>query len=289
MDASNVIPVAETNTDQFRAWDGAEGTYWAEHAEYFDRSALPFHRRLLTAAAIAEDERVLDIGCGTGQASLLAAQAATAGAVLGVDLSSPMLDYARRRADAEGAAHVTFEQGDAQIHPFESGAFDVAISNAGATFFGDLVAGFANVARALRPGGRLVLLTWQPLPQNEWIRAFRNALAVGRDLPPPPPDAPNPFALADADRVQAVLAAAGFVDIDLQGAHEAMWFGDDADDAYQFVIGLLGWMLDGLDDAGKVRARDDLRASTAAHETADGVFYDSALWIIRAVRPTYHS
>jgi SAM-dependent methyltransferase len=285
MDATNAIPVADTNTDQFRAWDGDEGAYWAAHADYFDRSALPFHQRLLTAAAIAEDDRVLDIGCGTGQTSLLAAQAAKSGTVLGVDLSSSMLNYARRRAVAEGASNVTFEHGDAQIHPFAAGAFDVAISNAGATFFGDLVAGFANVARALRPGGRLVLLTWQPLAQNEWIGAFRNALAAGRDLPAPPPDAPNPFALADPDRVLNVLASAGFVGVELEGAHEAMWFGDDAEDARQFVLGLLGWMLEALDDADKVRAVDGLRASTAAHETADGVLYDSAVWIVRAVRP----
>jgi hypothetical protein len=63
-----------------------------------------------------------------------------------------------------------------------------------------------------------------------------------------------------------------------------MWFGHDADDAYQFVLGFLGWMLRDLDDAGRTRALDALRATTRAHEQPDGVIYDSAVWIIRARR-----
>ena len=63
-----------------------------------------------------------------------------------------MLDYARRRAAEEGVTNVTFEQADAQIHPFEPGAFDVAISRTGAMFFGDHAAAFTNIGRALRSG-----------------------------------------------------------------------------------------------------------------------------------------
>ena len=279
------ISVAPANAEQLRAWDGDEGAYWATHAEYFDRSALPFHHRLLAAAAIHEHDRVLDIGCGTGQTTLRAARSAAAGSVLGIDLSSPMLAYARQRAADGHLENVSFLQADAQIHPFDPDAFDVAISNTGATFFGDLRAGFSNIARALRPGGRLALLTWQPLPDNEWVGELTGALAAGRALPSPPPDAPHPFALADPDRVRSILTAAGFAEIDLEPAHERIWFGHDADDAYQFVLGLLGWMLDGLDDVGKTGALDALRATTRRHDTPDGVLYDSAVWIIRAVLP----
>lgn len=284
MVATNSIPVDSANTEQLRAWDGDEGAYWASHAEHFDRSAVPFHRRLLDAAAIEAAARVLDIGCGTGRSTRDAARAAHAGSALGVDLSSRMLDYARGRAAEEGIANVAFEQADAQIAPFDAESFDVAISNAGATFFGDLVAGFTNVARALRPGGRVALVTWQSLPHNEWIGELRGALAGGRDLPEPPPDAQSPFALAEPDRVRNILTSAGFEHVELDGATERMWFGDDGNDAYEFVLGLLGWMLDDLDDAGKARARDALRATTTAHETSDGVLYDSAVWTIRAVR-----
>jgi ubiquinone/menaquinone biosynthesis C-methylase UbiE len=119
---------------------------------------------------------------------------------LGVDLSSRMIAEARRRAEAEGVTNVRFEQADAQIYPFDPEAFDVAISRTSAMFFGDPVAAFTNTARALRPGGRLVLLTWQSLPRNEWLLEWTAALTAGRGLPTPPPGAPGPLSLSEPDR-----------------------------------------------------------------------------------------
>jgi len=284
MTATSAVPVDSSNVEQLRAWDGDEGEYWADNAEYFDRSVAVYHERLLTAAAIAERDHVLDVGCGTGQTTRDAARAASAGAAFGVDLSSRMLDFARRRAAEEGVTNVTFAQADAQIHPFEPDAFDVAISRTAAMFFGDHVAAFGNIGRALRSGGRLVLVTWQPLAGNEWIREISRALAAGRDLPTPPPDA-GPFSLSDPDRVRALLASAGFADVELEGTTAGMWFGNDADDAHGVVLGLMGWMLGGLDDAGRRRAIDALHATMAAHETPDGVLFESAAWTIQATRP----
>ena len=97
-------------------------------------------------------------------------------------------------AVSEGLDNVEFRHADAQIYPFESASFDVVISRMGSMFFGDPIAAFTNLHRALRPDGRLTLLTWQGLTENEWLTEFRAALAVGRDLPTPPPDAPSPFA-----------------------------------------------------------------------------------------------
>ena len=108
---------------------------------------------------------MLDIGCGTGQTTRDAARAASAGSALGVDLSSRMLDYARRRAAEEGVTNVTFAQADAQIHPFEPGAYDVAISRTAAMFFGDHVAAFTQH----RPG-----------PAPGWTPRARDLAAAGR-------------------------------------------------------------------------------------------------------------
>jgi SAM-dependent methyltransferase len=285
MTRTEAVPVDPTNRDQLRAWDGDEGSYWAAHPEHFERALDRYDDAFFAAAAIGPTDRVLDIGCGTGGTTRRAASTATSGWVLGVDLSSAMLEVARRRAADEGLTNVAFEQVDAQIHPFEAGTFDVAIGRTSAMFFGDRVAGLTNVARALRPGGRLALLTWQPFPHQEWIRELSTALAAGRDLPTPPPDAPGPFTLADPDVIHEVLGAAGYTDVTLGDRREPMWFGDDADDAYQLVLGLLGWMLEGLDDTGRATAQEALRATITAHETADGVLYDSATWIIGATSP----
>jgi SAM-dependent methyltransferase len=284
MTATSAVPIHPSNAEQLRAWDGDEGAYWAEHADYFDRSVATYHAALLATAAITSTDRVLDIGCGTGQTTRDAARAAVHGSALGVDLSARMLDHACRRAADQGVTNASFQQVDAQIHPFPPEAFDVAISRTGATFFGDLTAAFTNISRAMVPGGRLVLVAWQPLPANEWIRAISGALAAGRDLPAPSPDASGPFSLSDPIRARTILRAAGFTDIEFEATTAGMWFGTDADDAHRFVLGLMGWMLQGLDDTGRARATDRLQATMAAHETSDGVVFGSAAWTIRGSR-----
>lgn len=282
---TETIAVAASNQAQANAWDGDEGTYWAENADHFDRSVTPYHGALLGAASIGDGDHVLDIGCGTGQTTRDAALRATAGHAVGVDLSSRMLAVAAERARERAVTNIEFLQADAQHHRFAPEGFDVAISRTGTMFFGDHVAAFTNIGTALRPGGRLALMTWQPLAENEWIPTFATALAAGRPVPTPPPDAPGPFALSDPDRVRSVLTDAGFVDIELDGRSEGMWFGQDADDAHRFVLGLLGWMLGDVDEPTRARGLQNLQEAMAAHETGDGVIFGSAAWIITARRP----
>jgi SAM-dependent methyltransferase len=280
-----VLRVDPGNTGQARAWDGDEGAYWADNAERFDRAVAAYHGPFMAACRIARGERVLDIGCGTGQATRDAARAAGPGSALGVDLSARMIELARRLAAGQDIENVSFEQADAQIHPFGAGSFDAAISRTGTMFFADPGAAFTNIGRALGPGGRLVMLAWQGPGPNEWVRELAGALAAGRDLPGPPPDGPGPFALADPGRVRALLAGAGFTGITLEALHEPMWFGSDPDQAHRFVLGLLGWMLDGLDQAGRKRALDALTATVTAHAGRDGITFASAAWLICAQRP----
>ena len=278
------LRVALSNVEAAKAWDGGEGVYWATHADYFDRSIAAYHLPFLEAAMIEPGERVLDIGCGTGQTTRDAARRASPGGTLGVDLSSEMIDLARRIAAAEGLDNARFEQADAQIYPFAEGSFEAAISRTGAMFFGDAQAAFGNIARAIRIGGRLTLLSWQPPTANEWVGELTGALAAGRDLPAPGPGAPGPFALADPSWVNQLLTETRFTDVEIDPLQGPMWFGVDSDDAYDFALGLLGWMLAGLDGNHRARALSALRSTVAAHHTADGVVYNSGTWLIRARR-----
>jgi SAM-dependent methyltransferase len=285
MDPEQHLIADPSNAGQVGAWDGSEGAFWTAQARRFDETLANCHSQFLAAAGILERDHVLDVGCGTGQATRDVARVATKGSALGVDLSSRMIALAREIAAAEGLDNVEFRHADAQIHPFETAAFDVAISRMGSMFFGDPSAAFANLHRALRPEGRLTLLTWQGLTDNEWLTEFRSAMAVGRDLPTPPPDAPSPFSLSDPDRVRAILGDAGFTDISFQALHEPMSFGPDPDDAFDFVSGLTGWMREGLDEAGRDAALAALRTTIAEHTGDHGVAYESATWIIQARNP----
>jgi SAM-dependent methyltransferase len=276
--------VDPSNADMAKGWDGPTGDLWTENADLFDAGVARYLPPFLAAAAIGPGAQVLDVGCGIGKTTREAARLATGGSVTGVDLSARMLDLAARRAKQEGLTNVRFEQADAQVADLGVARYDQVISRNGVMFFGDPVAAFTNIARALRPDGRMALLVWQPLAENEWLGAFREAVAVGRDLPLPPPDAPGPFSMGDPERVRAVLDAAGFDQPEFEGVREPMFYGQDVATAMRYVLGVVGGMLTDLDDAARAEALAALRATLEAHLGADGVTYRSAMWIITAGR-----
>lgn len=178
---------------------------------------------LLHAAAPRAGERIVDVGCGGGKTTIAAAGAvAPDGQAIGVDLSRPILELARRRADEAGAGNTTFLQADAQTDALGDGDYDAAISQFGIMFFEDPVAAFANIGSHLRPAGRLVFACWQPRERNAWFAA--NALAPFVPAPPPVPEgrvAPGPFAFGDADYVTGILTDAKFTDIRVE-PHDAV-------------------------------------------------------------------
>jgi len=274
------------NVEQAASWDGPSGDAWVAR-EAFQNAALAAHtEHLFAAAAVQPTDRVLDVGCGTGDTTRAAARLAADGEAHGVDLSTAMLARAREAAAADGLINVTFEQADAQVHDFAEAHFDAVISRFGVMFFGDPVAAFANLARATRPGGRLAVVTWQPFDRNEWVAVPRAALALGGDVAPIPEDVPGPFGLADAERVRRVLADAGWSDVQLDDAPAPYDYGADPDTAARHAseIGVLRGLLEGLDDTEIARAMDALTAAMAEHATPDGVRLDSRTWIVRAVR-----
>ena len=263
--------VDPVNAAQLDAWDGKQGEFWAANADRFDRAVARHHARLIDE--VRPGERVLDIGCGAG---LTTHDAARRGAgALGIDLSSAMIALAARRHGSEG---VEFVQGDAKVYDFPAAAFDIAISRHGAMFFGDPVGAFTNIARALKGGGRLALITWQAQGLNEFRTAVHTAL-TGAPPVDPPAEAPSPFSLSDPDRVTALLGKAGFEDVALEAVLEPMCFGRDVDEAFGFLVDHFGGA---AEEGDRERAFAALRADVEAHATDDGVLYGSAAWLVTA-------
>lgn len=276
------------NADQIAYWNNSAGATWAALQDRLDRQIEPLGQRAMDAGAPKAGEQVLDIGCGCGQTSLeLAQRVGPNGQVLGVDISEPMLEVARRRGGEAGLANVSFLAADAQTRAFPPGGFDLAFSRFGVMFFDDPTAAFRNIAAALRPDGRLAFVCWRPLAENPWMGApMQAALSLLPPMPPPAdPTAPGPFAFADPERLRGILAAAGLTDIDI-APHDQMIGGNDLDEtvAMSLRVGPLGAVLrenPELKD-GVVGA---IREALARHLTPQGVMLASATWIVTAKRP----
>jgi SAM-dependent methyltransferase len=254
-------------------------------ADHYDAELRRHNERLRAATGIRSADRVLDVGCGAGQTTRDAARAAAAGSALGVDVSERLLERARERTAAEGLPNVTYELGDAQVHRFAPEQFDVVISRFGTMFFGDPVAAFSNIARATRPEARLVMLVWQGHDRNEWATAIDEALSPGAGMPAPPEGA-NPFSLAEPAVLESILGTAGFDAVDIAGVREPVFYGPDAGSAYEIVCSMsrTRQLLASVDGAAAALALARLRRLLAAHETGQGVAFDSRAWIVTAKR-----
>jgi SAM-dependent methyltransferase len=280
----NAVGTEIVNTEQAAAWDGHEGDVWTEQADRYDRASRRVWQRFPAAELVATDDRVLDLGCGTGGPTRDVARVASRGSVMGLDLSTRMLELARTRSADQSLDNVTFVRGDAQVFPFEPAGFDVAMSSFGTMFFNDPVAAFTNIGDGVRAGGTLALLAWRTLPENEWLMSLRGALAVGRELPVPPAEAPTPFSLADPARVRRILGAAGFDRIELEPIDEPIEIGADASDALEFAktMGIVEGLTDGIDAQARATAMSNLASLFEANESAEGVLLASAAWLITA-------
>ncbi|TYC07879.1 methyltransferase domain-containing protein [Actinomadura syzygii] len=263
------------NTHQAEAWNGYEGRHWADHHARYDAMNGGFNEFLLDGAAIGPRDRVLDIGCGNGQVTRLAARRAGLGAATGVDLSGPMLARARSLAAEEGVANVTFEQGDVQVYPFGDDAFDVAISRVGVMFFADPVAAFGNVRRALRADGRLAFLAMAPLGGTD----LGTVLAALPPLPEPAIGEHGPLSLSDPDRVREILEGAGFRDVAARRVEAGQIFGRDADDAARF---LADWGPIRYNHGDGDEVFQTLRVAVKPFERGGAVRLRGTSWLVKA-------
>jgi SAM-dependent methyltransferase len=131
-----------------------------------------------------------------------------------VDISAPLIELARRRADVQGLTNASFVVADVQQEPVPGAPFDAAISQFAVMFFDEPVTAFSNIRRQLVGGGRLGFACWQAPDQNAWFPGR----ALAGIVPPPPPPEPgksptHPFSLADPHQTTGILEASGWREV----------------------------------------------------------------------------
>jgi len=275
------------NAGQLEQW-AREGEQWVAEAGRYDTMLEPFGQAVLAAASLSPGERVADVGCGNGALTIDAARrVGPTGMAVGIDISAPMLDLARRRATQAGVGNVEFVEADAQVCRFGGGGLDAVLSRFGVMFFDDPEAAFANLAGALRPGGRLAFACWQDLFQNEWMLIPGAAVAQHVGLPEMEPGAPGPFALADAGRVEHLLTSARFQDVALESIARPMRVGSDVDDTVAFFESTdIARRLMADAPPGKIAAAlDAIRTALVPYEGDEGVVLNGTVWLVTARKP----
>jgi len=272
------------NEEQRRIWNELNAPrFFAVRAE-LERSLAPFGHAAIDALAPHPGESALDVVCGFGSTTAdLAARVGPSGRVLGIDLCEPFLAAAR----AEAPRNAKYLCVDAQTHAFDS-PFDLCFSRFGVMFFDDPPAAFANLRRALRPGGRFAAVVWAAPRQNAWVELPVRVLAAY--LPPsPPPAGPGPFSLADPGAFQQLLTRAGFSRPRVVPL-SVPYFAGATVEAAALLLLQLGPAAAVLRDAGdaakplRPRIEADLRTALAPFLGPRGVELPAAAFIATAAR-----
>lgn len=271
--------------EQAALWNGTAGRAWVDAQHILDQMFAPMTDVLLSAVAETGGARVLDVGCGTGATTLaVARRLGAAGECTGIDVSAPMIDAARIRAERERST-ARFVQADAQRHRFDAQRYDTVISRIGVMFFDDPVAAFRNLRQAVRDGGALRFIAWRGADENPFMTtAERAAAPLVPALPAREPGAPGQFAFADRDHVHRILAASGWSGIDIRPVDLSCAFPASELERYLTRLGPLGRIIDRLDVYTRDRVIAVAQAAFEPYLRQVEVRFTAACWLAAAER-----
>ncbi len=268
--------------EQASLWNGPAGRAWVESQVLLDRMFKPFEDLLVSAVASLSVRRVLDVGCGTGATTLAVSQLLGAdGQAVGVDLSEPMIEVARQRAQQQGSG-AQFIAADAATQDFGQRTFDAAISRFGVMFFADPVQAFTNLRNATHDGGHLRCIAFRSAAENPFMTAAERAAAPLLPNLPARRAGPGQFAFADADRVRHILDASGWKHIDLEPIDVVCTFPAADLDSYLAQLGPVGLALRDTDPQTRDRVTHAVRAAFTPYIHGNEVCFTSANWMLRA-------
>jgi SAM-dependent methyltransferase len=251
---------------------GAVAGGWAQHAEYADVRGAQSAERMLELADVGAGDRVLELACGPGGLGLAAAERVAPGEVVLTDVAEAMTAIAAARAAERGLTNVSARVLDLERIDEPDASYDVALCREGLMFAVEPGRAVGEIARVLRPGGRVAVAVWGPRERNPWLGVVMDVVSAQIGRPVPPPGVPGPFALADDGRLRGLLGGAGLVDVQvgelsvpLRAASFDEWWARTS-----ALAGPLSAILASMPAAGVQALRERARHAARPYETASG-------------------
>jgi SAM-dependent methyltransferase len=264
--------VSDYRAASLQAWSSVAPD-WGELISNVDRQLQRSAEWMIEAAQLQPGDRVLELAGGPGTVSLIAAQSVgDQGKVVCTDFAEPMVEAARQRAAAEGAANVEHRMMDAEAIDLPDGAVDVVLCRMGFMLMADPATAIRESARVLAPGGRLALAVWSDADSNPWAAVPMRAIMRHLGAPPPPPDAPGLWALADEDHLRGLLSQAGLSSVRTELLDDQVEH--DSPETWLELTGRLAGpvkaLLANLDDAGREAISGAVAAAAQPFQGDDG-------------------
>jgi ubiquinone/menaquinone biosynthesis C-methylase UbiE len=282
----------ETATDEVRAnihrmW-AAVAPSWGEYADFTDMRHAETTALMLELTDPRPGERVLELACGAGGIGLAAADRVGAGGeVVLSDVVAEMTEIAAARAQARRLTNTRTRILDLEAIDEPDRSFDVVVCRDGFQFATDPARAAHEIARIVRPGGRVALAVWGPQAQNPWLGTVIDAASAQLGRPIPPPGIPGPFALSDAEQLRGLLADAGLGPAVVTALPVRM-HATSFDEWWTRTCGLAGPLaaiLAGMSPVAAEELRARARNAAKPFETPNGLTFDGLALIAAATKP----
>jgi SAM-dependent methyltransferase len=265
--------VAALRAQLHAMWSSVAGA-WARNAAYIDARGGAVSARMLELTAPRRGERVLELACGTGGPGLDAAPlVAPDGEVVLSDVAVEMTVVAARRAADRGLTATATRVLDLERIDEPDGSFDVVLCREGLMLVPDPALASREIARVLRPGGRVAVAVWGPRERNPWLGVVFDTVAAGLGEPVPPAGIPHPFSLDDAGLLRTILEDAGLeaVEVDEIGVPYRASSVDEWWERTAALAGPLARRLAALPDDAARTLREQAGDAIERYRTTSGV------------------
>jgi SAM-dependent methyltransferase len=268
-----VVDLDEYRDRSLDSWERFSGNWEAER-DFIAEKTGPVRGRMVERLDPAAEETILELAAGTGETGFaIAERLGDGGRLIMTDFASGMVEAARRRGEELGLSNVDYRVLDAERMDLEDDSVDGVGCRFGYMLMADPAKALAETRRVLRDGGRLVFVVWGAPQDNLWAAIPGMTMVELGHLPPPEPGAPGIFAMGDPQRINELVAGAGFGEPQVEQV-EVDWGYTDPDDHWEKTLKLAAPIADAygsLDEQGQAEVREKVAERVAERIEGEGI------------------